>query len=165
MGLGFELGCSMIQFPRSLVMVAVLFSCQAYAEQLISVQSNIIQPETSNPQNNTTEATRNDAQSQIEEAAKHFDSFALLMPSVIAAKLKSFAKNGFKAILLEDPTTKPIEEEMIGSLIKALQAIGDSLSKDLVSEEWQAQHQQNRKIMHVEHPVEPGAQLTKPSAP
>ena len=74
---------------------------------------------------------KNDAQTQIEQAAEHFDAFALQMPTVINAKLDAFMKNGFRSILLDDPETKPAEEAMIDSLVKGLQAIGNSLSEDL----------------------------------
>jgi hypothetical protein len=40
-------------------------------------------------------------------------------------------KNGFRAILLDDPETKPAEEAMIDSLVKGLQAIGNSLTEEL----------------------------------
>lgn len=75
----------------------------------------------------------NNAQVQIEVAAEHFDAFALLIPRVLNAKLQSFYKHGFKAILLEDPETKPAEEQMIGSLVKGLQALGVSLEIDLAT--------------------------------
>jgi hypothetical protein len=74
---------------------------------------------------------KNDAQTQIEQAADHFDAFALQMPTVINAKLDAFMKNGFRSILLDDPETKPAEEAMIDSLVKGLRAIGDSLSEEL----------------------------------
>jgi len=74
---------------------------------------------------------KNDAQTQIEQAADHFDTFALQMPKVINAKLDAFMKHGFRAILMDDTETKPAEEKMIGSLVKGLQAMGDSLSEDL----------------------------------
>ena len=74
---------------------------------------------------------KNDAQTQIEQAAVHFDAFALQMPTVINAKLDAFMKNGFRSILLDDPETKPAEEAMIDSLVKGLRAIGDSLSEEL----------------------------------
>lgn len=74
---------------------------------------------------------KSDAQTQIEQAADHFDAFALQMPNVITAKLDAFRKHGFRAILLDDPETKPGEEAMIDSLVKGLQAMGNSLSEEL----------------------------------
>jgi len=74
---------------------------------------------------------KTDAQIQIEQAADHFDAFALQMPNVVAAKLDAFRKHGFRAILLDDPETKPGEEAMIDSLVKGLQAMGNSLSEEL----------------------------------
>lgn len=77
------------------------------------------------------DSEKNDAQTQIEQAADHFDAFALQMPKVINAKLDAFMKHGFHAILMDDAETKSAEEKMIGSLVKGLQAMGDSLSEDL----------------------------------
>lgn len=77
------------------------------------------------------DSEKNAAQTQIEQAADHFDAFALQIPTVINAKLDAFMKHGFRAILLDDPETKPAEEKMIGSLVKGLQALGNSLSEDL----------------------------------
>ncbi len=74
---------------------------------------------------------KNDAQTQIEQAADHFDAFAFQMPKVIALKLDAFRKHGFRAIFLDDPETKPAEEAMIDSLVKGLQALGNSLAEDL----------------------------------
>ena len=74
---------------------------------------------------------KTDAQTQIEQAADHFDAFALQMPNVVAAKLDAFRKRGFRAILLDDPETQPAEEAMIDSLVKGLQAMGSSLSEEL----------------------------------
>ena len=65
------------------------------------------------------------------------------MPKVLNAKLQSFLKHGFKAFLLENPETKPAEEQMIGSLIKGLQALGDSLSEELANNRI---HQESNEI-------------------
>jgi hypothetical protein len=75
----------------------------------------------------------NDAQTQIEQAADHFDAFALQMPKVINAKLASFMKHGFRAILLNDPETALGEEEMIRSLISGLHNIGNALEDDMAA--------------------------------
>jgi len=120
------------------ILVAVLFwGHTVNAQPSILVRSSAYPPQqTAQPslnENNSTESRNNNAQAQIEEAAEQFDSFALLMPKVLNAKLQSFFKHGFKAILLEDPETKPAEEQMIGALIKGLQAMGDSLSEDLAN--------------------------------
>jgi hypothetical protein len=77
------------------------------------------------------EPKKRDAQTQIEQAADHFDAFTLQMPKVISAKFESFMKHGFRAVFLDDPETKPAEEKMIDSLVKGLQALGNSLSEDL----------------------------------
>lgn len=102
-----------------------------------SVPSSSAQTQQSGPQSlnesSSSENLTNNAQTQIEEAAEHFDSFALLMPQVLNSKLQSFLKHGFKVFLLEDPQTKPAEEQMIDSLIKGLQALGNSLSEDLAN--------------------------------
>jgi len=42
------------------------------------------------------DSEKNDAQTQIEQAADHFDAFALQMPKVINAKLNAFMKHGFR---------------------------------------------------------------------
>lgn len=75
----------------------------------------------------------NDAQTQIEQASKQFDSFALQMPLVIKAKFESFMKNGFRAVLMEDPESKPAEEKMIRSLTDGLRNIGTALEDDMVN--------------------------------
>jgi hypothetical protein len=87
---------------------------------------------------------KNAAQTQIEQAADQFDAFALQMPKVINAKLDSFMKHGFRAFLLEDSETKPAEERMIDSLVKGLQALGNSLSEDLAQPD--AQSQKNHPV-------------------
>lgn len=133
------------------ILVAVLFwGHSVKAQPSISVRSSADPPQQSAQQslneNNSTESRNNNAQAQIEEAAKQFDSFALLMPKVLNAKLQSFFKHGFKAFLLEDPETKPAEEQMIGALIKGLQAMGDSLSEDLANNRiHQALNQEQKK--------------------
>jgi hypothetical protein len=73
----------------------------------------------------------NDEQTQIEQAADHFDAFARQIPLVVAAKLNAFRKRGFRAIFLDDPETQPAEEAMIDSLVKGLQALGNALLEDL----------------------------------
>lgn len=77
------------------------------------------------------DSEKKDAQIQIEQAADHFDAFALQMPIVIKTKFEAFMKHGFRAVLMDDNESKPAEERMIGSLVKGLQAMGDSLSGDL----------------------------------
>jgi hypothetical protein len=91
-----------------------------------------------------SDSEKNNAQTQIEQAADQFDAFALQMPKVINAKLDSFMKHGFRAFLLEDSETKPAEERMIDSLVKGLQALGHSLSEDLAQPDAQP---------HENHPV------------
>jgi hypothetical protein len=76
-----------------------------------------------------------DAQTQIEQASQEFDAFALQMPLVIKAKLQAFMKHGFKAILMEDSTTKPAEEKMIRSLTNGLRNIGAALEDDMANYE------------------------------
>jgi len=55
----------------------------------------------------SSDSEKNVAQTQIEQAADHFDAFALQMPKVINAKLDAFMKHGFRAILMDDAETKP----------------------------------------------------------
>lgn len=62
------------------------------------------------------DSEKNDAQTQIERAADHFDAFALQMPKVFNAKFDAFMKSGFRAILIDDNESKPAEERMIQSL-------------------------------------------------
>lgn len=92
----------------------------------------------------TPDSEKNAAQTQIEQAADQFDAFALQMPKVLNARLDSFMKHGFRAFLLEDPETKPTEERMIDSLVKGLQALGNSLSEDLAQP--YAQSQENHPV-------------------
>ena len=113
-----------------LVLSLLLYRGVVNAEPVINV--------TEAPQNQNTvaqqppqDSQKNDAQTQIEQAADHFDAFALQMPKVIALKLDAFRKHGFRAIFLDDPDTKPAEEAMIDSLMKGLQALGNSLAEDL----------------------------------
>jgi len=87
---------------------------------------------------------KNDAQTKIEQAADEFDAFALQMPVVIKDKFNAFRKRGFRAILLEDQETKPGEERMIGSLVRGLQILGDSLAEDLIPQ---------KPIQEEEHPA------------
>lgn len=77
------------------------------------------------------DSQKNDAQTQIEQAAEHFDAFSLQMPLVIKAKFESFMKHGFRAVLLEDSETKPAEEKMIQSLTRGLRSIGNALEEDM----------------------------------
>ena len=90
------------------------------------------------------DSEKNDAQTQIEQAADHFDAFALQTPKVINAKLDAFMKHGFRAILMDDAETKQAEEKMTDSLVKRLQALGNSLAEDL--------SQPNARLQK-EHPV------------
>lgn len=83
----------------------------------------------------TSDMPSNNAQAQIEEAAEQFDSFALLMPKVLNAKLQAFLKHGFKAFLLEDPQTKPAEEKMVQSLTGGLRSIGNAFEDDMANYE------------------------------
>ena len=104
---------------------------------------NVVEPQ---PNANIVPAPQaNDAQTQIEQAADHFDAFSLQLPKVIAAKLDAFRTHGFRAILLDDPETKPAEEAMIDSLAKGLKALGNSLEEDLsrTSAKTQAQNSDN----------------------
>lgn len=76
------------------------------------------------------DSEKNDAQTQIERAADHFDAFALQMP-VFNAKFDAFMKNSFRAILMDNADTKQAEEKMTDSLVKGLKALKNSLSEDL----------------------------------
>jgi len=73
-----------------------------------------------------------DIEANVEQAAEHFDNFAMQMPGVIGKKLKSVMKHGSKAILMEDSETKAAEEKMIGSLVQGLRHIGDAMAADMV---------------------------------
>ena len=73
-----------------------------------------------------------DIEANVEQAAEHFDNFAMQMPGVIGKKLKSVMKHGSKAILMEDSETKAAEEKMIGSLVQGLRHIGDAMAEDMV---------------------------------
>lgn len=73
-----------------------------------------------------------DIEANVEQAAEHFDNFAMQMPGVLGKKLKSVMKHGSKAILMEDSETKAAEEKMIGSLIQGLRHIGDAMAADMV---------------------------------
>jgi hypothetical protein len=68
----------------------------------------------------------------VEQAAEHFDNFAMQMPGVIGKKLQSVMKHGSKAILMPDSETKAAEEKMIGSLVSGLRSIGDAMAADMV---------------------------------
>lgn len=68
----------------------------------------------------------------VEQAAEHFDNFAMQMPGVIGKKLQSVMKHRSKAILMEDSETKAAEEKMIGSLVNGLRHIGDAMAADMV---------------------------------
>jgi hypothetical protein len=73
-----------------------------------------------------------DIEANVEQAAEHFDNFAMQMPGVLGNKLKSVMKHGSKAILMEDSETKAAEEKMIGSLVQGLKHIGDAMAADMV---------------------------------
>lgn len=73
-----------------------------------------------------------DIEANVEQAAEHFDNFAMQMPGVLGKKLKSVMKHGSKAILMEDSETKAAEEKMIGSLVQGLKHIGDAMAADMV---------------------------------
>jgi hypothetical protein len=74
-----------------------------------------------------------DIEANVEQAAEHFDNFAMQMPGVIGKKLQSLMKHGSKAILMEDSETKKAaEEKMIGSLVNGLRHIGDAMAADMV---------------------------------
>lgn len=77
------------------------------------------------------DSEKNDAQTQIEWAADHFDAFALQIPKVFNAKFDAFMKRGFRAILMDDAETKQAAEKMTDSLVKGLKALGNSLAEDL----------------------------------
>ena len=81
------------------------------------------------------DSENNDAQTQIEQASQQFDSFALQMPLVIKAKFEAFMKHGFRAVLMEDPETKPAEEKMVRSLTDGLRSIGTALEDDMANYE------------------------------
>ena len=70
------------------------------------------------------------AQSQLEQAAIEFDSFAIQLPNVIKVKLESFMKYGFRSILMKDSETKPAEEKLIQSLSNGLRLIGGAFQED-----------------------------------
>jgi len=117
-----------------LIKIVLIVSLLLY-RGMVNAETATAVNEAPQSQTTTTQPTpvpqNNDAQTQIEQAADHFDAFALQMPNVITAKLDAFMKNGFRAILLDDPETKPAEEAMIDSLVKGLQAIGNSLTEEL----------------------------------
>jgi hypothetical protein len=81
------------------------------------------------------DSENNDAQTQIEQASQQFDSFALQMPLVIKAKFEAFMKHGFRAVLMDDPGSKPAEEKMINSLTNGLHDIGGAFESDMASYE------------------------------
>jgi hypothetical protein len=104
----------------------------AYAEPAITVSDAQAGRNPVVSQTQTVQES-NAAQTQLEQAADHFDAFALLMPKVIQAKWEAFMSHGFKAILLPDATTQADEEQMIDYLVKGLQALGRSLEEDLTA--------------------------------
>ena len=73
-----------------------------------------------------------DIEANVEQAAEHFDNFAMQMPGVLGKKLKSVMKYGSKAILMEDSESKAAEEKMIGLLAQGLRHIGDAMAADMV---------------------------------
>lgn len=73
-----------------------------------------------------------DIEVNVEQAAEHFDNFAMQMPVVLGKKLQSVMNHGTKAILMEDSETKVDEEKMIGSLVEGLRHIGDAMAADMV---------------------------------
>jgi len=95
---------------------------------------------------------KTEAQTQIEQAADQFDAFALQMPVVIKDKFNAFMRRGTRAFLLEDQETKPGEERMIGSLVRGLQLLGNSLAEDLIpqktSPEEETPHQKTNSSHH-----------------
>ncbi len=81
------------------------------------------------------DSENNDAQTQIEQASQQFDSFASQMPLVIKAKFEAFMKLGFRAVLMDDPGSKPAEEKMINSLTNGLRDIGGAFESDMANYE------------------------------
>lgn len=72
-----------------------------------------------------------DVQAQLEQAADNFDAFALQVPAVVNAKLDSFLKHGFRAILLDDPETQLGEQQLIQSLSDGLRHLGTAFAYDM----------------------------------
>lgn len=106
----------------------------------------------------------NDAQTQIQQAADHFDAFALQMPLVIKAKIDAFMKHGFRAILLDDPETKPGEVQMIQSLTDGLHHMGNALEDDMVNFQNNRQTEAGNdlgKIQQEYHSINPPVQQQK----
>jgi hypothetical protein len=85
----------------------------------------------SNPAIAVKEPEINAAQSEIAQAADHFDAFSLQMPKVIYAKLDAYYKHGFRAILLDDPETRPMEEKLFQSLTDGLRHLGNAIEADM----------------------------------
>ena len=102
----------------------------ASAEPVITVDKTR-QKQNADFSQSSPDSEKNDAQTQIERAADHFDAFALQMPKVFNAKFDAFMKHGFRAILMDDAETKQAEEKMTDSLVKGLKALGNSLAEDL----------------------------------
>jgi DNA-binding ferritin-like protein len=78
------------------------------------------------------ESTGSDIEGNVEQAAEHFDQFAMQIPGVLGRRIQSVMKHGTKAILMEDSASKAAEEEMVDSLVKGLRHIGDALAADMV---------------------------------
>jgi len=119
-----------------LIKIALFTSLLLYKGMVTADTAGVV--ETPQSQNVTTAqplpfTQSNDAQAQIEQAADHFDAFALQMPLVIKAKFDAFMKHGFRAILLDDPETKPGEVQMIQSLTDGLHHMGNALEDDMVN--------------------------------
>lgn len=73
--------------------------------------------------------TSQDAQTQLQQAAKNFDAFAIQMPKVVTAKIDLFLKNGFQMILAPQPTQD--EEDMINSFLSGLLNMRKALEYDM----------------------------------
>lgn len=119
-----------------LIVITMTTPALSFADEAVRTSSQLSQDSQSRnnkflADNSDQNNQRPNAQTQIAQAAEHFDAFALLMPRVLNAKLEAFMKHGFKAILLPDSETQPNEERMVDSLVKGLQALGNSLSEEL----------------------------------
>ena len=89
-------------------------------------------PQPSQNQNATTTlSSQPNDKPYMEQAADHFNAFAIQIPKVISAKLNAFRRYGFRAVLLDNPETKLIADAMIDSLVSGLRALGHALYEDL----------------------------------
>ena len=126
----------------------------ASAEPMITVDKTR-QKQDAGFRQSSPNSEKNDAQTQIEQAADHFDAFALQMPKVINAKLDAFMKHGFRAILMDDNESKPAEERMIQSLTGGLHSIGNALQDDMENYRQRSSGDSTRNIESEYHSSTP----------